>query len=143
MADAITVWRASDVIASTRTKLIPAMARGAITVEDQAKRLLNRPQPTRTVRGRQYGLDPSAPGDPPKRVSSRLIKSVTHDKPTIEGGDVVVRVGTNVVYGRRLELGYSGTDAKGRNIHQAPRPWLRRALAEKRGEVLTEIAGSS
>lgn len=34
---------------------------------------------------------------------------------------------TDVVYARRLELGFSGTDARGRSYNQPPMPYLRPA----------------
>ena len=42
---------------------------------------------------------------------------------------VDLRVFTNIVYSRRLEFGFVGTDSLGRNINQGPRPYWRVALA--------------
>jgi hypothetical protein len=41
---------------------------------------------------------------------------------------VSLRVFTDVVYSRRLEFGFVGTDRLGRNINQGPRPYWRIAL---------------
>lgn len=42
---------------------------------------------------------------------------------------VSLRIFTNVPYSRRLEFGFVGTDALGRNINQGPRPYWRVVLA--------------
>lgn len=41
---------------------------------------------------------------------------------------VSLRVYTDVVYSRRLEFGFVGTDRLGRNINQGPRPYWRIVL---------------
>lgn len=64
-----------------------------------------------------YGANPSRPGEPPHVQTGRLRASVAYE---VEGN--VTRIGTNVEYGRHLELGTS---------RMAPRPWLRRMLIER------------
>jgi hypothetical protein len=68
-----------------------------------------------------YGANPSRPGEPPHLQTGRLRASVSHAV-----RDLVGRVGTNVRYGRDLELG---------TRRMAARPWLRRALADCRPEI--------
>lgn len=63
-----------------------------------------------------YGAYPSKPGEPPHKQRGRLLGSVAFE---VKG--LIARVGTNVKYGRWLELGTK---------HMAARPWLRRALRE-------------
>lgn len=63
-----------------------------------------------------YGANPSKPGEPPHVQTGRLRASVAY-----EVAEQVARIGTNVIYGRHLELGTS---------KMAPRPWLRRMLVE-------------
>jgi hypothetical protein len=41
---------------------------------------------------------------------------------------------------RRLEFGFVGIDAAGRNINQEPRPAMRPALRESREEIVRRIA---
>lgn len=48
-------------------------------------------------------------------------------------------VGTDLPYARRIEYGFSGADRLGRVYHQAPRPYLRPALAERRDEAVREM----
>lgn len=55
----------------------------------------------------------------------------------VENG--VVMVGTSVPYGRRIEFGFIGKDSRGRNYHQAARPFLRPAYDEKKGEAMAEV----
>lgn len=60
----------------------------------------------------------SLPGEPPHVDTGRLRSSITHEvEETLFG--IIGRVGTNVEYGRYLELGTS---------KMLPRPWLRPAL---------------
>ena len=63
-----------------------------------------------------YGANPSKPGEPPHVQTGRLRASVASERT-----GMMARVGTNVVYGRWLELG---------TVDMAARPWLRRSLVE-------------
>lgn len=98
-----------------------------LIVERKAKELISvdgtgKGRRTRDAKGKylkvklRYGANPSAPGEPPHLQTGRLRGSVAH-----EVRDLVGRVGTNVEYGRWLELGTRLCKA---------RPWLRRALTE-------------
>ena len=64
------------------------------------------------------GSNPSAPSEPPKRVTGTLRSSIAQDV-RADGSDVVARIGTNVPYGRYLEQG---------TRKMAARPYLRPAL---------------
>lgn len=81
-------------------------------------------------RKRKTGAVRSAPGEPPRKQTGRLRASVTYE---VDEAGMNARVGTNVKYGRYLELGTK------RGI--APRPWLRRALAEMWSRV-NELLGA-
>lgn len=48
-------------------------------------------------------------------------------------------VGTNLVYARRIELGFSGTDSLDRSYDQAPQPYLRPAFDEHRNVVIVNF----
>ena len=65
----------------------------------------------------------SAPGEPPRKRTGTLQKSVAFEVSWMNLGEPVftVRVGTNVPYGRFLEYG---------TRKMAARPWLRPGLAE-------------
>jgi hypothetical protein len=68
-----------------------------------------------------YGAIRSMPGEPPRKQTGQLRRSIATEVRSLVG-----RVGTNLLYGRHLELG---------TRHMAPRPWLRRALAESRQQI--------
>jgi HK97 gp10 family phage protein len=68
-----------------------------------------------------YGANPSKPGDPPHKQTGRLLASVAFE---IQG--LIGRVGTNLKYGRWLELGTRKMKA---------RPWLRRAFNECQAQI--------
>jgi len=63
-------------------------------------------------------------------ITTRLRGSITHE---VEGP--VGRVGSNVIYARRVELGFVGTDSLGRKYNQAPNPYLRKALETNRKKI--------
>ena len=94
------------------------------SIRDDAKKeittlvLICEREAKKSMKGGGRPHKPSAPGEPPHVDIGRLRASVTHEvEETLLG--VVGRVGTNVEYGRYLELGTS---------KMMPRPWLRPAL---------------
>ena len=114
-----------------------------IVVENHAKVLVSVEGTgvrTSSRRGRRkgtliYNKYPSAPGEPPHVQTGRLRASITHD---IAADGLSGRVGTNVKYGLYLEKGAP-------SINLQARPWLLRALMEKRTTVeriLTAPLGS-
>jgi hypothetical protein len=99
-------------------------ARKLINVDGTGKRILRkRNAKGKLVRSKKlvYGAHPSKPGEPPRKQTGRLLGSVAWE---IVG--LVARVGTNVRYGRWLELA---------TARMAARPWLRRALKEMRAFI--------
>lgn len=91
-------------------RLQRALLAGGVWLAFQIKKSINR--------GNRDGSDPSKPGEPPKKQTARLFKSITQGVETTPNA-LIVRVGTNVKYGRFLELGTS---------KMSPRPFLRPAL---------------
>ena len=63
-------------------------------------------------------------------ITTRLRGSITHE---VEGP--VGRVGSNVEYARRVELGFVGADSLGRIYNQPPNPYLRTALETNRKKI--------
>jgi hypothetical protein len=75
-------------------------------------------------RGRRiYGAFRSAAGSFPFKQSGRLRASVTY---VIDENNLVARIGTNVNYGRWLEIG---------TRRLRPRPWLRPSMAQATPQV--------
>jgi phage gpG-like protein len=129
-------WHGDAALQHVRSKAAAWIRRACITVARRAKELLSvagtavrsgvgRDRKGRFKGSRITGAVRSQPGEPPRKQTGRLRASVTYevDEATLSG-----RVGTNVDYGRYLELGTK------RGI--APRPWLRRALAECQSQIL-------
>ena len=71
---------------------------------------------------------PSRPPNPPHKQTGTLGRSIQIDDSKNFGPKPSVRVGTKLVYARRLEYGFAGTDGKGRTVFQAARPYMRPGL---------------
>lgn len=128
-------WHGDEAIDHVRGRAVRWLTRAAITVQRRAKELLSVAGTAQAARGmartvggvrrkyrkarRIYGAVRSQPGEPPRKQTGRLRASVAYE---VDEQALSARVGTNVKYGRYLELGTK----KG----LLPRPWLRRALAE-------------
>ncbi len=67
----------------------------------------------------------NASGRPGPRVrTGTLRRSIRVDGPRRVGTGWEARVGPTVIYSRRVELGFDGTDAIGRTYHQPPYPFF-------------------
>ena len=51
----------------------------------------------------------------------------------------IATVGTNKPQGRRLEFGFTGTDAIGRTYNQPPQPHVEPAILQSRPKIIAEI----
>ena len=90
-------------------------------------------------RSNHGGGNPSRPGEPPKAVSNTLRRTI-RGTAFRRGNDIVGRISAGTRYAKRLELGFVGTDKRGRRINQKPRPFLRPGLTRavrERGDILT------
>jgi phage gpG-like protein len=117
-------WHGDEAMELVREKAARGLSRAAMEVRRRAAQLLSLAGTANSTGGggkrkgsRITGAVRSAPGEPPRKQTGRLRASVTYEVSGLEA-----RVGTNVKYGKYLELGTK------RGI--SPRPWLRRALAE-------------
>jgi len=123
-------WHGDEAKEHVRRRAVRFLRRAAIVVERQAKVLLSVPGTGRN-KGRKSGpITRSKPGEPPRKQTGRLRASVTRE---VDESSLTARVGTNVDYGKFLELGTS------RGLK--PRPWLRRALAEMSQRVNELLSG--
>lgn len=73
-------------------------------VASQARVLVNRGQAVKKGTGGRIGLDPSKPGEQPKKLTGKLQRSI-RGKVSREGGKLRGVLGTNTVYARALEYG--------------------------------------
>lgn len=117
-------WDGDAVQARIRAATARRIAAACILVTNRAKQLLSVAGTGAGPGGkRHYGSNPSLPGEPPHKQFGHLRRSVTRE---LDAARLVGRVGTNLKYGRWLELGTAKI---------AARPWLRRALAECRAAI--------
>ena len=84
---------------------------------DHVRMKISRPNPS--------GAAPSAPGEPPARVTGELLDSVAYEVIESDRG-LVVSVGAAAPYAQALEYG---------TRRMAPRPFLRPSLAEMEEEI--------
>lgn len=99
--------------------MVKRVRQAAILVQDAIKRSVNI--------SNEGGSNPAPVGEPPHKGSGEFQRSITHD--VIETKEEVTGVvGTGIEYGRRLELGFRGTDSMGRKVRQGPRPSIRPGL---------------
>lgn len=106
----ITKWQADKVIEAAMKKEEARMQTAVVYVQGQVKASINR--------GNRDGKNPSAPGEPPKKVSARLFNSIFTQVARLKN-EVLGIVGSNAAYARALELGTK---------NMKPRPYLRPAL---------------
>ncbi len=105
------------------------MSVATVFVRDRVKEKLNRGQPTRTTPGGSIiGLDPSLPGEPPKKITSQLQNSI-RQRVVSTSTTVTGLIGTDLKKAAALELGNRKGTLK-------PRPYFRPTLMEQRGKIL-------
>lgn len=116
------IWFGEEVKLRIMGQLEERLVASAIHLSATAKQNVSGAQPTVGTGTSKRGLNPSEPGDYPKLVSSTLRTSIQWEKSNQEG-KLSVRVGSNLVYGKYLELG---------TTRMKRRPWLSRTLSEER-----------
>lgn len=115
-------WHGDVFRAEVKAEMGRRLNVAAVLVSNRAKQLISTDGTGVGDNGNLiYGANPSTPGSPPNVQHGRLRGSVAWE---IVNG--VARVGTNVKYGRWLELG---------TAKMAARPWLRRALLEMKSKI--------
>lgn len=119
-------WNGRECKRHYHRKTVQFLRVAALTVERRAKELLSAPG-TLSIKGKKrvYGYFRSARGEPPRKQTGRLRASVATE---VDEANLTARVGTNLFYGRILELGLG-------KLRGAARPWLRRALAESKSKI--------
>jgi HK97 gp10 family phage protein len=141
---AVRKWDGEQAKRLIRAAFLRNLKAAAIVVKNRAKVLVSVPGTAKAIRkmeyryggfkfkvgkkGTVYGAVVSDPGEPPRKQFGRLRASVASEA---DEGRLAARVGTNVKYGRWLELGTQ---------NMAARPWLRRALNESLSRVRAILA---
>ena len=133
-------WDSEKIVRAVKAVVGKRMKGAMLVLQGDVQSKISRGQPVVRSGKSLRGLDPSKEGEFPKGVTFKLRTSITH-RVDDEGDTIVGRVGTNVPYARRLELGFFGTDSRGSNINQGARPYLRPALAENLGRLAKMLVG--
>ena len=116
-------WYGNEVKAKISASIDDKLKLAGRLVRDHARKSVSRAQPTSGTKENKRGLDPSLPGEYPKKVRGDLREAIAmeYDKKI-----KTVRVGTNIMEGKYLELG---------TRKMARRPWLSMALSEMTVQV--------
>lgn len=133
MPKLIIKWNDASVFKGTKEDIESRMGNVAQFLRNEVIKSINTSQRTRTTTsGARVGLDPSRPGDPPKRVEGDLVKSITAEV-KVEDTKVIGRYGsTQTKKAIGLEFGTS---------KMAARPFIRPPLFKNRGEVKRMLIG--
>lgn len=83
---------------------------------------------------------PSAPGEPPARVSGDLLRHIKVQSPTGAAGTYTAAVGPTMVYGRIQELG--GVAGRGHHITLPARPYMAPALTASKMDIQAIMLGA-
>ena len=117
MADARLEWHGEEAKRRINRKIVQVLYKCVTLIAGRAKELLG-VAGTDRVKGKKVGpVVRSKPGEPPRKQTGTLRRSVQVE---VDEQSLTARVGTNVDYGKHLELGTR------RSIK--PRPWLRPAF---------------
>ena len=92
---------------------------------------LSKGQPTKRVGKRLVGLDPSKPGEPPRKLHGLLANSIDYRK-KVDKSRVELFIGANTKYARALEFGNPKSRLKAR-------PYLRPAIAKNREKAIARL----
>lgn len=75
---------------------------------------------------------PNGPPDRPNIVTGTLRRGIRSSPMAKLAGGYSTMVGPTTIYGRRVELGFRGTDSRGRNYDQPAYPYFGPAVKEVR-----------
>lgn len=121
-------WRGEGIMRKVRQAAMEAVYDGALSVEEEATRLIETGSKTgRTYRRRGVVHQASAPGEAPASDSGRLKQSSTVE---VDKNEISSTVTWRTLYAAMLEFG---------TALMLPRPFARVALANKRAEFTQAI----
>jgi len=131
---AITEWHDKEVKAEVFTASGQAVKKACYWVQKDAMQLVH--VITTRLRG-STSVNWSGSGMAKGKVSGTAKASDGIGQPESKPEKFVGVVGTNVEYGRRYDMGFVGTDSRGRHYNQKPRAYLRVALEKNRNKILS------
>lgn len=115
------------IIRQTRAVNRAIVAEAAAVVEAEAKRNFS---------GSHKRGAPHVGGRKPNTVTGTLRRSIGHEAIVNDGiGGAATVLGPRTIYGRRVELGFVGTDSLGRHYDQPPFPYFTPAVRATRTKV--------
>jgi len=117
------IWHGKAVQSKIAAGMQKNLTKAALFVVRKVKESLNVAGPTKT----HPDTAASKPGQPPRKRTGTLGRSITHEVTASNA-----RVGTNVKYGKFLEVGTS---------QMAARPYLRPAVNKNRKQIKKILTG--
>jgi len=126
-------WNDAKVFKSTKQEIEQRMGQVSQFMRNEVIKSINTSQATRpTPSGARVGLDPSKPGDPPKRIEGDLVRSIVAEV-EVTSTRVIGRYGsTQTEKAKALEFGTTKMSA---------RPFLRPPLLKNRNKIERMLAG--
>lgn len=121
-------WNGDAFAADLAKQLGDNLEKAAIFYKGKVKEAINRSQDKEGTGLNTRGLDPSQPGEPPKKLTGFLQRSIAH---AMSSDRQQAFVGSNLDYSLYLEIG---------TVKMAARPFLRRTLAENKDTIAKIIA---
>ncbi len=125
-------WNGDKYLTELEKNLAGNLEKAAVYLKGKVKEAVNRSQTYERYKGQSgvyyHGLDPSHAGESPKKITGFLQRSIAH---AMSGDKKQAFVGTNLDYGKFLELGTSKMQA---------RPFLRSTLLRERDKIARIIA---
>lgn len=133
MGKLILKWNDAAVFKLTKQEIEQRMGKVSQFLRNEVIKSINISQPTkRTAGGPRIGLDPSKPGDPPKRIEGDLVRSIVEEV-EVTDTKIIGRYGsTQTEKAKALEFGTSKMSA---------RPFLRPPLFKNRNRIKRMLAG--
>jgi hypothetical protein len=124
-------WHGADFLNMVDAELTKRFTKAGVFFTSKMRGFLNRSQPYhRTPSGGTVGLDPSSPGEFPKKLTGQLQRSITW---TVTQKPLTLTVGSNLAgYPKYLQLG---------TTLMSPRPWLTLGFDKTQDEIGRIIAG--
>ncbi len=133
-------WHGQEVLARVRRAALEGIIEGTKAIrEDAVNRILSPPKTGRIYRSRGVAHQASAPGEAPATDFGDLAGGIEIG---FNESELSGTITSTMEYSARLEFGFFGTDALGRNYNQEARPFMRPALAAKKDEIERNIAAA-